>query len=540
MLKIDRVRTWLGPTILALAVLPAGALLEIQLGATQWGWLARGYLVFALLLFVIYILGAYLPARRCSKRRRELELDREQHQRAVIQILEELRHGDLVRAQEPWDLLPADLAASLDSASSSLAGLVQQIQGSSVEVAHAAYSVRQTANDLASGSTQQAAAVVEITATMEELARTAGQIADNAASQAELADRSDEAGRLGADAVEAAVEGVESIRDRMEAVSGRAETLGSRARDIYRVLDLITEIAHETHILSLNAAIEAAAAGEHGERFAVVADEVRRLAERSRESVDSVRSILDEFSGAIRAVVVATEEGIKTTDQVSEESRDAERAIEQLSAALAETASRARETSLGTQEQQTASDQVVLTLKEVSEVIQRMAEGLNRFTGTAGRLNNLALSIQLLTQSFRIDSVHSLKDQITLHGIRVSDTTGNLEATEGRLRDLFESCPYVELAYVVDNRGAMVAFQVNRELTGDDTVQGAVSVGQIYSDRPWFQAVSRDRRPAITPVYESLLTGDQCFTIATAILDRDGSMVGTLGLDVNVRNWTRI
>lgn len=540
MLKIDRIRTWLGPTILALAVLPAGALLEYTLGSSPLGWVARGYLVFALLLFAIYILGAYLPARRCSRRRRELEIERDRHQRATIRILEELRHGDLVQAGDPRDQLPADLAASLDGAIGALAGLIQQIQSSSVEVAHAAYTVRQTANELASGSTEQAAAVVEITATMEQLARTAGQIASNAVSQAELADRSDEAGRVGADSVEAAVEGIGSIRQRMEAVAGRAEVLGGRARDIYRVLDLITEIAHETHILSLNAAIEASAAGEHGDRFAVVAEEVRRLAERSRESVDSVRAMLDEFSGAIRAVVVATEEGIKTTDRVLEQSRDTEGAIEQLASALAVTAKTARETSLGTQEQQEASDQVVLTLKEVSEVIQRMAEGLKQFTGTAERLNSLALSIQLLTQSFRIDSVHSVKEQIAYYSAEISNLTGNLEAIEGKLRELFDSCPYVELAYVVDNRGAMVGFQINHELVGGDTVRSAVSIGQVYSDRPWFQAVSRDRRSAITPVYESLLTGDQCFTIATAVVDRDGDMLGTLGLDVNIRNWTRI
>src|SRR4029078_8509506 len=95
--------------------------------------------------------------------------------------------------------------------------------------------------------------------------------------------------------------GVKELQTRLSGIAARADTLGTRSKEIYRVLDLITEIADETHILSLNAAIEGAAAGADGRRFAVVAEEVRRLAHRSQESVDSVRSLLDEFSGSIRA-----------------------------------------------------------------------------------------------------------------------------------------------------------------------------------------------------------------------------------------------
>ena len=131
-------------------------------------------------------------------------------------------------------------------------------------------------------------------------------------------------------------------------IADRADSLGSRAREIYRVLDLINEIAHETHILSLNAAIEASAAGEHGERFSVVADEVRRLAERSRESVDSVQTQLDEFTTAIRAVIVSTEEGSKAAAEVLERSRATQDSIAQLRNALSDTAQAGREISLAT------------------------------------------------------------------------------------------------------------------------------------------------------------------------------------------------
>ena len=166
--------------------------------------------------------------------------------------------------------------------------------------------------------------MVEITAAMEELARTASQIADNAATQAEPgADGRGERQRRRRPRSRRRSHGIEEVKKRISGIASRAEILGTRSKEIYRVLDLITEIAQETHILSLNAAIEAAAAGEHGRRFSVVAEEVRRLAQRSQESVDSVRNLLDEFAGSIRATVVATEEGSKEAGRVLERAQAA-------------------------------------------------------------------------------------------------------------------------------------------------------------------------------------------------------------------------
>jgi hypothetical protein len=86
----------------------------------------------------------------------------------------------------------------------------------------------------------------------------------------------------------------------------------------------------------------------------------------------------------------------------------------------------------------------------------------------------------------------------------------------------------------------MISFAVNRELVGDREHPGGAAVGQNYADRPWFQALSRDGRAAVTPIYESLLTDDPCFTIAIAVRDADDEMVGILGVDVNLLNWTKI
>jgi methyl-accepting chemotaxis protein len=489
---------------------------------------------------VLYALMGYLPHARLRRQYEGLKAQEKATEHKLTAALEQLQAGDLPRAAESGKELPARLAVGLTAATRALSGLIQQIQNSSIEVASAGNAVHATASDLASGSSEQAAAVVEITATMEELARTAAQIAGNAASQADLAAQAEQSGETGMVAVEEALRGVEEVQKRISGIASRADTLGTRSKEIYRVLDLITEIAQETHILSLNAAIEAAAAGEHGRRFSVVAEEVRRLAQRSQESVESVRNLLEEFSGSIRATVVATEEGGKEAARVLERSRAAAFTIEELRGALIDTARTAKETSMATEQQRTASDQVVLTLKEVSQVIQRMAEGLKHFSVTAERLNQLALTIQLLTQSFRLDSPRSLKSLVERWASQLGAQAGNWETVDSELTDIVNHNPFVELGFLVDDQATMVAFAVNRDWAASRQVPSHIAVGLNLSDRPWYQSVVREGRAILTPLYDSMLTGDRCFTVATPVRDHTNKVVGVVGVDVNAKSWAKI
>jgi methyl-accepting chemotaxis protein len=460
-------------------------------------------------------------------------------EKALVLALDRLRSGDLVNCAERSRELPGRLSGTFSNATSALDVLAQQIQASSVEVASAANAVNEIASELASGSSEQAASVVEITAAMEELARTASQIAENAATQAELAQRAEESGNIGKAAVEEAVQGIEEARKRIQGIASRAEILGTRSKEIYRVLDLITDIAQETHILSLNAAIEAAAAKDHGRRFSVVAEEVRRLAQRSQESVDSVRNLLDEFASSIRATVVATEEGSKEATRVLERARFAADSIESLRDASGDSARVAREISLATQQQNAASDEVVLTLKEVSHVVQRMADGLKQFSDTADRLNQLGLIIQMLAQSFHLASPHSLKHLAEKWAGEVQRRLGNWEAIERLLEDLVNQQQYVECLYFYDGKAGQVALTVNRQIVGDRDVPLAVRAGEGFNERPWYKAAIQEKYPILTSRFVSLLSEQPIFTAAAPIYVK-GELAGVLGLDVNLDSWSKI
>jgi methyl-accepting chemotaxis protein len=502
-------------------------------------WMFNAFLLAAIGTIALYIKVVYRSQQSLRQRVEGTERRRSAIEVTLVTALDRLRAGDLVNCSQASADLPGKLALSLANATNALDVLAQQIQASSIEVASAANSVNEIASELASGSSEQAASVVEITAAMEELARTASQIAENASSQADLAQAAEESGNTGQGAVEEAVEGVEEVKKRISGIASRAEILGSRSKEIYRVLDLITEIAQETHILSLNAAIEAAAAGDHGRRFSVVAEEVRRLAQRSQESVESVRNLLDEFAGSIRTTVVATEEGSTEAGRVLTRARAAASAIEDLRGASSDTARVAREISLATQQQNAASDEVVLTLKEVSQVVQRMADGLKHFTETADRLNRLGLIIQMLAQSFHLDSPHSLKHTAEQWSRDVSRRLGNWEAIERLLEDLVHRQGFVECLYFYDGRRGQTALVVNRQLVGDRDVPGSVRTGEGFSERPWYKSAVKEGHTILTPLFTSLFSGQSIFTAATPIYDQ-GELEGVLGLDVNVDSWTKI
>jgi methyl-accepting chemotaxis protein len=458
----------------------------------------------------------------------------------LIAAFEQLGAGDLVRSIDHTRGLPERLAQISEAASESLSQLAQQIQDSSIEVASAADAVNEIASELASGSSQQAASVVEITAAMEELARTASQIAENAGRQAELAARAEASGEAGSASVFEAVSGVEEVQKRISAIASRADALGTRSKEIYRVLDLITEIAQETHILSLNAAIEAAAAGADGRRFSVVAEEVRHLAQRSQESVESVRNLLDEFSSSIRATIVATEEGSKEASRVLERSRAAAAAIEELRGASGDTSRVARQISLATQQQNAASDEVVMTLREVSLVVQRMTGGLKNLSSTADRLNQLGLEIQLLAQSFHLNSPRSLKHLVEDWARRI-EPLPTLPEKEAALDELVHNAPFVELGYLMALDGGTMALSFNQNLLDERQRSLAAKVRETdVRTRPWFKAVSRHWRTTLIPPYESMQNSEACFTVCTPLHNGDGAIAAVLGIDINVTGWTRI
>lgn len=468
--------------------------------------------------------------------------------------LRELRAGDLVAAASPRPHLAPRVRLGVATAAEGLASLAEQLRAANGEMAQSADGMVRMTAELASSSSELSASVAEITAAMEELARTASGISERATAQAELAARVEQQSADGEDALVEAVGGVAEVEARIAAIAERTDALGARSKEIYRVLDLIAEIAQETHVLSLNAAIEAAAAGPEGRRIAVVAEEVRRLASRSRDSVASVRALLDEFSTSIRGTVVATEEGAKETRRVLGSAEQAAVAVAELRAVGAETSARAVRIKSATREQDGASDEVVATLRDVGYVVERTSAALNGLDATQTRLERLVLGVELLAQGLRRDSPTSLVHLAEGWGERlaglgptpVPGAPGG-SAHQRFLDELLAEVPYLDDAYLADAKGYAL-FIGSRRRPVEPQASAAKGGGPTadperddrdLSTRPWFRAVVARGRTVLTAPYVSV-NGRTCFTVAVPAFGPAGELRSVFGVDVDVHNWTRI
>jgi methyl-accepting chemotaxis protein len=294
------------------------------------------------------------------------------------------------------------LADAANDMASQLRGLILELQQAGLQITHSSTQVLANAEDHASGSVQQAASIAQVTATLEELTNTAKQIALSATSVERIADDSALAAHTGYTSVEQALEAMENIRRRVADISGKTLLLGERSRRISEVLNLIKEIAGEIHLLAVNAAIESAAAGEHGKRFAVVAGEVRRLAERTRDSAEEIKAIVGEIQSATHSSVLATEQGVKEVEEGVALATGARGSLEQILQMVDRTTQAIRQITLVTQQQQSASEQIVQTMREVAVVTSEAAAGMKQSATAVGELNVLADQFKTRIKEFKL------------------------------------------------------------------------------------------------------------------------------------------
>jgi len=327
----------------------------------------------------------------------------EEEIRELLKIMNETRHGDLSKeAPVKGEDEIGQLAIHFNQMLQSLRELIGQIKDGGLKITGVAGEVHTTTEQLASSSAELSASVTEVTATMEELSSTAKQIAENVKSVEKVFEDTTEAAQRGSEAVSSAVQGMDNIKDKVEEIAAKVLTLGEKSQQIGVVLELIKEISGEVHLLALNAAIESAAAGEQGKRFGVVASEIRRLAEKTRESAENIRSIVSEIQKGTNASILATEQGAKEVELGVKVVKRVGESLEEIIEMINQTFHASKQISIATQQQRSASDQVVMTMRQISEVAQQTAVGMKQSTKAVGELNRLADEFKEKIKGFRL------------------------------------------------------------------------------------------------------------------------------------------
>ena len=361
---------------------------------------ALGALSVVWLMFILFSLTK--NDRKRAKVAQELN---ERNQLAILRLLDEmgsLADGDLtVNATVSEDITGA-IADSVNFAVEALRSLVKTINDASVGVASAAQEAQATALHLAEASEHQAHQITNASAAINEIAVSIDEVSINSLESADVAQRSVLIAHNGAEIVRQTIEGMDNIRNQIQETSKRIKRLGESSQEIGNIVELINDISEQTNILALNAAIQAASAGEAGRGFAVVADEVQSLAERASNATKQIETLVQTIQSDTNEAVSSMEQ---TTAEVVDGAKRAENAgdalteIEAVSNDLAELIQNISESA---KQQSVAATNISGTMNVIQEITTQTSVGTQQTAESIGNLVELANELRLSVQDFKL------------------------------------------------------------------------------------------------------------------------------------------
>ena len=359
-----------------------------------------GGLSIAMLISLGYVL--LLTARR-----REVESNQlnERNQQAILRLLDEmgdLADGDLTVTATVTEDVTGAIADSINYAIEALRSLVTTINEISEQVSTSAQESRATAMHLAEASEHQADQITSATTAINKMASTIDQMSQEATESATVAQHSVDIAAKGNETVRKTIKGMDTIREQIQETSKRIKRLGESSQEIGDIVELIDDIADQTNILALNAAMQAAMAGEAGRGFAVVADEVQRLAERSGNATKQiealVKTIQADTNEAVSSMEATTTE-VVTGAQLAEDAGEALKEIESVSNHISERIQRVADTA---QTQSEEAARVNDTMSVIQEITTQASDGTNQTAAAIGTLADMADELQRSVAGFRL------------------------------------------------------------------------------------------------------------------------------------------
>jgi twitching motility protein PilJ len=372
-------------------------------------WVISIFALFAIatlaLMAKVFNDDSAMRREQAERQRHDAESSKNASQEAILRLMNEmgdLADGDLtVRATVTEDITGA-IADSVNYTIEELGVLVRRINDAAGRVAAASEAAQKTSNELLVATERQSREIKQAGDNVLDMAKSMNQVSSEAMESAQVARQSLEAAQKGSAAVENSIKGMNEIREQIQETSKRIKRLGESSQEIGEIVELISDITEQTNVLALNAAIQAASAGEAGRGFTVVAEEVQRLAERSGEATKQIAAIVKTIQTDTQDAVSAMENSTRGVVEGAKLSDAAGQALQEISSVSTNLASLIESISSATQTQAETATRVAQNMQGILRVTEQTTAGTKQTAVSIGQLAELAVELKGSVSGFKV------------------------------------------------------------------------------------------------------------------------------------------
>lgn len=364
-----------------------------------------GLALLAVLLLAVMVVFGRKQVQAVEEGVTRLESESQQNQEAVLQLLDEmgdLADGDLTVKAVVSENITGAIADSINYTIDSLRDLVEGINRATEQVHEATAQAQDTSTSLLQAAEQQSKQIVETGDAVNNMTRSILQVSSNAGQASQVAQRSLQAATEGAQAVQNTISGMNEIRTQIQETSKRIKRLGESSQEISEIVELISDITEQTNILALNAAIQAASAGEAGRGFTVVAEEVQRLAERSSEATKQISAIVKTIQTDTNSAVAAMEKSTEGVVDGARLSDAAGQALNEIETVTTDLARLIDSISQATTAQTEVAATVSRNMQQIQSITSQTTEGTKQTAQSVGQLSSLAEDLSASVAGFKL------------------------------------------------------------------------------------------------------------------------------------------
>jgi len=383
---------------------------EQELGERAQNFIALGFLVLAGIGVIALLVTVYLGDTRrrtddVERVRADTERTNRSNQDAILRLMNEmgnLAEGDLTVKATVTEEITGAIADSVNFTIDELRGLVGRINSAAAQVTTATESAQKTSAQLLAAAEKQSVEIRQASTSVVSMAKTMGEMSMSASQSANVARQSIAAAQKGTQAVQNSISGMNEIREQIQETSKRIKRLGESSQEIGEIVELISDITEQTNVLALNAAIQAASAGEAGRGFTVVAEEVQRLAERSAEATKQIGAIVKTIQTDTQDAVSAMEKSTQGVVEGARLSDAAGQALAEIGMVSQRLSQLIEGITTATEEQAKSATNVAKSMQGILNITQQTTEGTKRTAVSIGQLADLAKELKGSVSGFKI------------------------------------------------------------------------------------------------------------------------------------------